>query len=484
VTAEPGRSAGGRGASPPEGSLARPWRDPAIRLGIAALVVLLAVLLGGSSASSSTPIAGDAAKLVPEDALVYVHVSTDGDRPATRRAAELANRFPSWPAFRDSLVKRLSAPGCDAGTRALRSAKEAALALFDVGGGGTANSLVLVDTGRPHARATQTGCGTLSLQYVGHFLAIGQPESVKVAEDLAAGKGRSLADAPAPRQQFAQLPGDRVVDGWVSQAGVRRLLAPQGGLLGAIGVLFDQPALRGAAFGLEPQGEGAHLVVRSVLDPATARRNTSGFKPFEPSLQDAVPARAMAYLGVSNLGPALRRLLSAAGAGSDQLGAIVGDIDPNLLKLFQGESAIVLLPAAPAPVLALVARTSDEAATRQALAKLPAALRRAFKTAVFDGKVVVATSQAGIDAIRDPGTRLTDTDQWRKAVGDHPDRVSSLVFLDFSRLLQLGEQTGLGDSRAYQAYKRDLQQVRAIGAHTSGSGSESTAEISLLLSTP
>jgi hypothetical protein len=456
----------------------------AIRGGVAAVVVVLAVLLGGSSASSSTPIASAAAGLVPEDALVFVHVSTDGARPATKRAAELANRFPSWPAFRDSLVKRLSAPGCDAGTRALRTAKEAALALFDVGGGGTANSLVLIDTGRPHARATQTGCGTLSLQYVGHFLAIGQPESLKVAQDLAAGKGRSLADAPAPKQQVAQLPADRVVDGWVSQAGVRRLLAPQGGLLGAIGVLFDQPALRGAAFALEPKGDGAHIVVRSVLDPATARRNTSGFKPFEPTLQDAVPARAMAYLGVSNVGPALKRVLAAAGAGSDQLGAIVGDLDPNLLKLFRGESAIVLLPAAPAPVLALVAKTSDEAATRQALAKLSPALRRAFKTAVFDGKVVVATSQAGIDAIRNPGPKLTDTDEWRKATGDHPRQVSSLVFLDFSRLLQLGEQTGLGASSAYQAYKRDLQQVHAIGAHTSGDDSESTAEISLSLSTP
>ena len=79
-----------------------------------------------------------------------------------------------------------------------------------------------------------------------------------------------------------------------------------------------------------------------------------------------------------------------------------------------------------------------------------------------------------------PGHDGTGVDhRWR--VGNHPDRVSSLIFLDFSRLLTLGEQTGLGSSPAYQAAKGDLDKVRAIGAHTSGNDSESTAEISLLI---
>jgi hypothetical protein len=47
--------------------------------------------------------------------------------------------------------------------------------------------------------------------------------------------------------------------------------------------------------------------------------------------------------------------------------------------------------------------------------------------------------------------------------------------------LELGEATGLSGSSAYQAAKADLQKVRAIGASTSGNNSESTAEISLLV---
>ena len=99
----------------------------------------------------------------------------------------------------------------------------------------------------------------------------------------------------------------------------------------------------------------------------------------------------------------------------------------------------------------------------------------------FDGKVAVSTSPKGIAAVRSNGKRLTDTDNWRKAVGNHPESLSSLLFLDFSRLLKLGEATGLSGSSAYQAAKADLQKVRAIGASTSGNDSESTAEISLLV---
>jgi hypothetical protein len=454
----------------------------AIRGLVAVVVVALAVVLGGGDdgASGQRPASG-AARLVPADALVYVHLSTDRDRSATASAAKVADAFPSWPALRDGIVKRLQAPGCDVAAKALKTADEAALAIFDTGGSKTANSLVLVDTGSEHPGTRQRGCGALSSEYVGTFLAIGQPESLRLAEQLHAGKGASLADAAGPGKAFGELPADRVADGWVSRDGVRRLLAPQGGLLGAVGTLFDQPALRGAAFGVSAAGDRVRLVVKSQLDPKVARSTASGFEKFTPSLADDVPATAMAYLGVSNLAPALQRILAAAGTSSAPLKPLIGQLDEPLKQVFPGEAAIVLTSAAPAPVLTILAAAKDEAATRRALAALPAAVRKSFTTAVWDGKVAVSTDPKGVAAMKAGGDRLTDTGQWTRAVGDHPELVSSLLFLNFSRLLTLGEQTGLGQSSAYQAAKGDLSKVRAIGAHTSGNDSESTAEISLLI---
>jgi hypothetical protein len=452
----------------------------AIRAAVAALVVVAAVALAAAGGgASSVPPANGAAALVPADALVYVHLSTDERRSATRQASKTLAGFPSWARLRDRVVKQLAAPGCDVGAKALKGADEVALALFDTGGSKTANSLVLIDTGREHARPEQRGCGALSVAYVGRFLAIGQPESLAAAAKLHKGQGRSLATAPGPKKVFAQLPADRVADGWVSRDGVQRLLAPQGGLLGALGVLLDQPTLTGSGFGLRPTGDGAKLVLHSLRNPEQA--GTSGFKDFKPTLQSAAPAGSLAYLGVSNLAPALQRLLAAAGPQTAQLAPLLGNIDAGLLKLFRGEAAMVLTPATPAPVLTLLAKTTDEAATRRELAKLPKALRTAFKMAVFDGKVAVSTSDAGLRAVRGGGQRLADSDTWRQSVGNHPQTVSSLLFLDFTKLLRLGEQTGLRDLPAYQAARADLQKVRAIGAHTSGNASESTAEISLLI---
>jgi hypothetical protein len=463
-------------------------RGRRLALGAGAALVVLAilavvVLAGGDDGSKGAPPAAAAAQLVPADALVYVHLSTDRDRSETRSAAKVAASFPSWTKLRDAVLTRLQAPGCDEATKALKTADEAALAIFDTGGGTRANSLVLVDTGKEHPGAKQRGCGTLSSTYVGRFLAIGQPESLQLAGKLAKGQGASLADAAGPKRMFAKLPADRVADGWLSADGVRRLLAPQGGLLGAAGVLFDQAALKGAAFGLSASGDKALLSVHSLLDPKLARtaKTGTGFKPFKPTLASSVPADAMAYLGVSNLAPALQRLLAAAGSSSATLKSLATSLQGPLLKVFPNESAVILQSATPAPILTLLAATKDESASRKALAGLPAAVRRTLSTAVWDGKVAVSTSPKGIASVKGDGKHLTDTDNWSKAVGNHPDLVTSLLFLDFSRLLTLGEDTGLSASSAYRSAKADLQKVRAVGASTSGSNSESTAEISLLV---
>jgi hypothetical protein len=414
---------------------------------VAALVLVLVVavvaLAGGGDDRVSPPASG-AAQLVPADALVYVHLSTDGDRAATRDAAQVAAGFPSWAGLRDGIVARLQAPGCDVATKALKTADEAALALFDTGGK-QANSLVLVDTGQDHPGARQQACGSLSSTYVGRFLAIGQPESLAVAARLRKAGGK-------------------------------------GSLAVAAGVLFDQATLKGAAFGVSAKGDEVKLTVRSQLDPALKPKGApEGFKPFSPTLASSVPADAMAYLGVSNLAPALQRLLAAAGSTSETIKQLASSLDAPLLKVFPGEAAVVLTEATPAPILTILAHTKDPAGAQKALAGLPAEVRKSLSSAVWDGKVAVSTSPKGIAAVKGGGKRLTDTENWRKAVGNHPDLLSSLLFLDFTRLLRLGEATGLGDSSAYQAARDDLNRVRAIGASTTGSDSESTAEISLLV---
>jgi hypothetical protein len=480
---------------------------------LALLGAVVAIVLAAGGGGPSAPPPDEAAKLVPAGALVYVHVSTDTGRGATSAALKLARRFPSFARLRDSLLRRLQDPRC--GTDLGRQhGKEAALALLNTETG-TAGSLVLVDTGSEHGDAPTKACGLVSQTYIGRFLAIGQPASLSAARALAkAGdRGASLARDPDYARAMRGLPADRVADAWASAAGVRRLLAPQGGVLGAAGVLLDQPGLKGAGMGLVAGGTHARVVVRSELDPAAKRSAT--FKPFEPTLQRQAPKGVMAYLGVSGLSSALSRLLAAAGPQTAGLGALLrragrqldrqsgGRLTRDVLDALQGEVAIMLTPSVPAPVLTVVAHAHKD--TGRTLAQLEAPIARllgkkarfravtvggtsarflragpiSLAYAVIGDRLVISTATSGIAAVAHGGGHLDGEDTFRSVAGDAPGNVSSLLFLDFTELLRLGEQTGLGDSRAYQSVREDLQKVRAVGAWSSGAGDESTAEINL-----
>jgi hypothetical protein len=477
------------------------------------VLVVVGVVLASGGGGSSSPPPGNAAKLVPADALVYVHLSTDTGREATARALRLAKRFPSFTRLRNALLRRLQDPRCGTDL-SKQKGSEAALALLNTTTG-TAGSLVLVDTGKDHKSPGTKSCGLVSQTYIGRFLVIGQQESLTAARALArAGdKGRSLAANPDFAKAMRGLPGDRVADAWASRDGVRRLLAPQGGLLGAAGVLLDQPALKGAGVGLVAHDRGARLVVRSELDPKIKRSGT--FKSFEPKLQSETPQGVLGYLGVSGLSTALNRVLAATGPGTAGIGQLLkragtqldkqsgGRLTKQVLDVLKGEVAITLTSALPAPVLTITAHAKkDTAATLSQLEPPIARLlgkNARFRTAnvagqsahvlkaggltlayaVFNGKLVISTGTAGIAGIARGGKQLDTAATFKAVSGDTPSRVSSLLFLDFTELLRLGEQTGLGDSRAYQSVREDLQKVRAVGAWSSGAGDESTAEINL-----
>ena len=503
------------------------------------LIVLLAVLLIGSCGDdgAGAPPPGTAARIVPANALVYVNVSIDGDRDVTRRALKVAQRFPGYSAQRDSIIRRLTAPGAKGDVRAW-AGDEAALALLP-GEGATAQSLVLVKV-RDKAGAERyvTGgrtavgvsryrqvplypAGDVVIARVGEFVAVGQETAVRQALDLAAGQGSPLAASPDYRKAITPLPPDRVATGWATADGIRRILAPQSGLLGVAGTLLDRQGLIATGMALGPRDGGAKITVRSIVDP----RSAGTFRTFTPTLQDRVPADAILSLRVRGLNTALGRLLGIAGGGAD-LGNLLaqaskalaaksgGALRSGLLGLLKQEAVVAITPSLPTPTLTLITRTSNEDRTAQAMAalrptiartlaqtgadgkrvpatwrqrplgdtrawSLPFAAGAELDYAVFDGLLVVSTRLSGLRAVRDPKTNVTDTDAWKSVLGNHPNPVSSLVFLDFNQLLRLGEQTGLNDSRSYTKVRDDLKRIAAVGLTAKPGTGESTAEINL-----
>ena len=525
-------------------------RRRALALLAAGLVVVIVVLLLRSCGAQSPPAEG-AAKFVPARVLAWVHVSTDRGRDGVQSALDLAKRFPSYGRVQRTLLARLAS-----GAQPVRYSRDLApwlggevgLALLDTTGptAGTLIVAAVADRGRADAFLRHAGqsstvvyrgvtirrFGTVASAITGGYLLIGQESVLRGVIDSRLGHRGMLATDPTYRRAMRGLPTGRVAEAFLTPGGVRRLLEPQGGALGVAGTLLDQPALAGAGVALTAEGGDGRLTVHSIRDPRLARARPATFGTFAPGLTGSVPKTAMAYIGISGLDRAARRLLSVS-AASGAVGARIQrllraraqdfsrrsgvDLQRDVLPLFRGEVALWLTASIPSPYLTLIARTHDEGRTRAALAKLQAPLVQLFEPqtaqpgqaptfneqdlgggvqafsldlapavqinyAVFDGKLVMSTNLAGIRAVKRAGGSLTGSGSYEATLGSRPRKVTSLVFLDFSQLLGLGERTGLDASRNYLAARNDLRRIRAVGASTSGGATESTTELRLQIS--
>ena len=488
-------------------------------LAVLAIAGIAAFLL----ARGPSPPADRAARLVPADALVYVHVSTDAGRGEDERLLALLEKFPSYARLRERFENMIGQAGAFDFERDVRPwlGKEAGLALLD-SGGSAANVLLLLEVadepkaqgqllraagaagGVDHRGIAVRRFGGVAAAFAGGFLAIGQEAAVKAAIDRHRGSGPALGPAPE------SLPAGRSAELRLSADGVRRVLRPQAGFLGALGALVDHPALRGLTVSVIPEEEGARLHVRQDKRVATG-------EPFAPELIDSVTDDAAAYVGINGL-EAAGAVLGAAGGGEilTRIQERLPDIDfeRDVVAPLRGEVAVSVTPALPVPVISLVARTRDEARTRDALSRVRGSVaellvpedaqaggqvptfqeRRVGNVtayalalapgvevlyAVFDGRLVVSTSVAGIRRAAKGGGSLREDERFERSVSELPQQVEALVFLDLAQLLTLGDQAGLDPGAAFQAARDDLRRIRTVSVVAKREGPDTTAELFL-----
>jgi hypothetical protein len=105
-----------------------------------------------------------------------------------------------------------------------------------------------------------------------------------------------------------------------------------------------------------------------------------------------------------------------------------------------------------------------------------------FDYAVSRGLLIISTSIDGIRSVLASGRALQVDAAYRAALANGPTKSTSLVFLDFSQLLSLGEQTGLARSTGYGVLRADLDKVRAIVLDSTSGKTDSTAELFLQIS--
>ena len=97
--------------------------------------------------------------------------------------------------------------------------------------------------------------------------------------------------------------------------------------------------------------------------------------------------------------------------------------------------------------------------------------------AVFDHKLVIATSLDAIASARKNSKPLSDNQTLTAVSSEHQGQITSLVFLDLAELLRLAEQTGLDQSRAYLAIRDDLRKISAVGETSWAGQAMTTADL-------
>ena len=382
---------------------------PGVVLILGALGLIAAVLTLALASTPEVPPATGAARLVPGNALLYLHVSTDSSRPAVGRAVALSRRVPGSPLLFAALTTRLD--GILGGSSDVPVSfgsdvrpwlgQEAALAVLDTPGK-SAGTLLILDVRKPGAarrflaRMGAQGDGSFRgvkllaepggtvLAFVRHYLVVGQPASVEGAIYVADGKAPSLASSSQYQRAAAGEPPDRVLDLYASAAGVRRALIPSPGLLGDLGALLDRPSLSAAAISISAAGSRLGIDVHSSLVPRPASAPGLGPSQFSPTLTGVLPAHSMLLLDARGLRASVPRLLGLATRMGilgrlapllSRLGSALSAEGVNLrqvLDVFSGETAIALAPgrrgSGPAPVI--LTRTTHPAAARAVLANL------------------------------------------------------------------------------------------------------------------
>jgi hypothetical protein len=493
-------------------------------------VLVVASLVEGSGGDEARD---DAVRLVPADALLYVHASVQPDTQQWQRAGEIVRRIPALRRLRDRALESLSRE-----RRRLNFetqvrpwiGDEAAVALLREGR--RATSLILLQVAdEPLARRFLEGAGKstrevhrgiamrvygdLAVAFVGRFMAIGTPANVRGAID--ARRRGSLAHVSLYRRAVAQLEvDDPLAYAYAPAGGLSQVLREQEGLIGQIRSFVEAPGLEAAAAAVRAENNGVRL------DLATLGPARSPAKQFRPTFTREVPSGTMAFVGAAGLDGLVDELERLSGEEGSALPRLVRRLRLQLgrtgeravvraVRPLQGrESALFATPPVNAPVVTLVVAdtTAEEggnvlvalqpvisrllespaggqvpAIVPRRIAGVPATTlslspTQALTYAAFDNMLVVSTSPAGIGQLRAAGDSLADNASFapgglRKSL----DRASSVVFLDLRRLSALVERAGLAATRGYRAIESDIARIGAVSGVTVSERSSQTAQI-------
>ena len=502
-----------------------------------------------SAAKECAP-SDDTIAYVPRNALLYAHLTVNSDSHQWELAGDLGDELPNFTALLQSDTSSIATPAgraVDLGHEVLPWAKDD-LALIGVPGpkkttaeayvvgvGDNAKADRFLTSLSPGGKPKQAKVGgdTLSVYSDGVATArsgdqalFGSVLAVRAALAARSGHLPRLEGSPQDAAR-SDLPNVRLAEVYLSPAGISRMLAGRPGSATQLNTFVDYGASTGMAASLRARDDGVEVNLVSDLDPKLEQRSPTVFATlpqFEPGLADEAGPRALGYIGVGDLGPALNKALATAGASAQGLAGSLralaqglqqqAGVDPlkDLLPALGGQAALVAEPTGGVPYASLIVDGVDEKKASAALASLQQPLLRSVGTkgpqvpsfqskeidgvtvhslqispsvdlsyGIFDGKLVISTQPEGISQVRSSGDSLAGTSGYQAAVDRLPDRVSALVFLNLDEVLGLAQQAGLAEDPLYASLSEDISHLQSLGLAVRGSDEQLRSELFLAI---
>jgi hypothetical protein len=502
-----------------------------------------------SAAKECAP-SNDTIAYVPRDAVIYAHLTVNSDSHQWDLAGDLHDELPNFAALLQSDTSALATPAgrqVDLGNEVLPWAKDD-LALLGVpgpkrttpetyivgvGDSGKADQFLASLSPGGKGKPVKVGDATVTVYPAGVATArsgdqalFGNVVAVRAALAAQAGQAPRLEGSGQDAAR-AGLPHVRLAELYLSRAGMSRMLAGRQGSAMQLNTFVDYGASTGVAASMRARDDGVEVNLVSYLDPKLEQKSPTVFASlpqFEPGLADEAGSRALGYIGVGDLGPALNKALATAGAGAQGLAGSLrtlaqnlqkqAGVDPlkDLLPALGGQAALVAEPTDSVPYASLIVDDVDEKKAGDALASLQRPILRAVGTrgpqvpsfqskeidgvavhsvqvspsvdlsyAIFDGKLVISTQPEGIAQVRSSGDNLAGTGAYQAATDRLPDRVSALVFLNLDEVLGLAQQAGLAEDPLYASLSEDISHVQSLGLAVRGSDEELQSELFLAI---
>jgi hypothetical protein len=309
--------------------------------------------------------------------------------------------------------------------------------------------------------------------------------------DAVAGAKAHLADNTVYLDAMSHLPGDALARAYLNGEEAHALYASVPGQLETrqipVGARFhlkkDRPgtptlfgvgtqgfrwlaaAVTSSSAGLKLQALAASGGLTASSPPRLVIRPST---PYVSALVDEIPAGALAVVD-AKLPPGAFQLLPSLPAPLEQLFGPDPNLANELDAVLGGETALYVRPAGPMPEVTLVTQPADTASAQTTIDELVAAAPSSspLKTvtlhrAIIGGQLVVSTSEAGIEAFRSGGAKLSADPSFLEAKKDSgmPDATTGFVYVDAKSALPLLALAGV----KLPADAPDLTTFTAYGA--------------------